>query len=221
MATARINLKNIDYFKFKKLVIDANRDDYNACAKEVKYLCDDVQTLKFRDEEFDDESDRGRFAQICTYYKQILSSKRIDPTDVRIKSGWWGDHKNAYSAGKLKPGVLKDILVGKAKDWSVRHGEPKSTVDKIPSAIEGPGHYVFKHKDHQCFQFVGKADKIFSRCGEKLKTAYEGSSQDPLAALLIISTVTDWEFYIIPVNPDGKCIVGLMNRLEVLRTKLL
>ena len=43
MCAARINIKNIDYFKFKKLVIDANRDDYNSSSREVKTLCDSVQ----------------------------------------------------------------------------------------------------------------------------------------------------------------------------------
>ena len=36
MSVARINIKNIDYFKYKKLVIDANRDDYLSCSKEVR-----------------------------------------------------------------------------------------------------------------------------------------------------------------------------------------
>lgn len=70
MATAsKINIKNIDYFKFKKLVVDGNRDDYAGCSREVKSLCDSVQTLSFRDEEFDDASDRARFDDIITYYK--------------------------------------------------------------------------------------------------------------------------------------------------------
>ena len=43
MSGARINIKNIDYFKYKKLVVDANRDDYNACSKDVQNLCDSVQ----------------------------------------------------------------------------------------------------------------------------------------------------------------------------------
>ena len=134
MAAARINLKNIDYFKYKKLVVDGNRDDYNTCNKEVQALCDCVQTLKFRDEEFDDESDRMRFAEICVYYKQILNSKRIDSLDMRIKSGWWGDHKNAYSAGKIKPIVLKELLVSKAKTWAGRNG---SSAKQVPRYLVG------------------------------------------------------------------------------------
>ena len=67
------------------------------------------QLLNFRDEEFDDETDRGRFAEIINLYRQILASKRIDALDMRIKSGWWGDHKNAYSAGKIKPQVIEDL----------------------------------------------------------------------------------------------------------------
>ena len=204
MAGARINLKNIDYFKFKKLVIDGNRDNYNACAPEVRAFCDDVQTLRFRDEEFDDETDRSRFAQISTYYKQILHSKRINPADVRIKSGWWGDHKDAYSAGKLKPAILRDVLLGKAKDWARRSGAPAKKIDSIDKDIDGPGLYVFKHKDNQCFQYVGRAERIMARCAELLKQAYEGAIQEPLGALMIISVVSDWDFYIIPVSADGR-----------------
>ena len=63
----RINLKTIDYYRFRKMVIDGNRDDYAACSKEVKALCDCVQTISFRDEEFDDVSDRIRFDEICGY----------------------------------------------------------------------------------------------------------------------------------------------------------
>lgn len=202
MAVARINLKNIDYFKFKKLVIDGNRDDYGSCSKEVQALCDCVQTLKFRDEEFDDESDRMRFAEICIYYKQILNSKRIESLDMRIKSGWWGDHKNAYSAGKIKPAALKELLISKAQAWTSRHPPSQLTIATIPEKIDGPGLYVFKHKEHQCFQFVGRADRIFSRVGEKLKASFEGGLTEPLAALLVISMATDWDFYFMPVSRD-------------------
>lgn len=102
MSTAKINIKNIDYFKYRKLVIDGNRDDYALCSREVKCLCDAVQTLTFRDDEFDDASDRATFHDVSTYYRQILASKRIDPLDMRLKSGWWGEAGragSAYSAG--------------------------------------------------------------------------------------------------------------------------
>src|SRR6218665_990208 len=204
MATAKINIKNIDYFKFKKIVIDGNRDDYANCSKEVKAMCDSVQTLTFRDEEFDVQSDRSRFEEVCTYYHQILQSKRIDPVDMRIKSGWWGDHKTGYSAGKIKPAVLLEVLVAKTKDWAARHGGIQtSMLEKVEEKIEGPGLYVFKHKEHQCFQYIGRAKNIFAKCGETLKAAFEGSITDPLAALLVISMSTDWDFYFIPVSASG------------------
>jgi len=69
--SAKINIKNMDYFKFKKLVIDGCRDDYGSCGREVKALCDSVQTLSFRDDEFDDASDRRRFEEIRVYYKYV------------------------------------------------------------------------------------------------------------------------------------------------------
>ena len=45
---AKINVKNMDYFKFKKIVVDGNRDDYSSCSREIRTLCDAVQTLAFR-----------------------------------------------------------------------------------------------------------------------------------------------------------------------------
>jgi len=104
MSTAKINIKNIDYFKYRRLVIDANRDDYASCSRDVRSLCDAVQTLAFRDEQFDDLTDRARFHDVCTCYRQILASKRVDPLDVRLKSGWWGEPGRAgsgYSAGTI------------------------------------------------------------------------------------------------------------------------
>jgi len=91
MSTAKINIKNIDYFKYRRLVIDGNRDDYAACSRDVKALCDAVQTLSFRDDEFDDSSDRARFDDVSAAYRQIVASKRVDPLDMRLQSGWWGE----------------------------------------------------------------------------------------------------------------------------------
>ena len=45
---AKVNVKNMDYFKFKKIVIDGSRDDYESCSREIRSLCDAVQTLSFR-----------------------------------------------------------------------------------------------------------------------------------------------------------------------------
>lgn len=45
---AKINMKNMDYFKFKKIVIDGSRDDYESCSRDIRSLCDAVQTLSFR-----------------------------------------------------------------------------------------------------------------------------------------------------------------------------
>eukprot|EP00914_Ancora_sagittata_P021277 GHVO01041895.1.p1 GENE.GHVO01041895.1~~GHVO01041895.1.p1 ORF type:complete len:531 (+),score=62.96 GHVO01041895.1:121-1713(+) len=218
MSTARINLKSIDYFKFKKIVIDGNRDDYAQCSKEVKLLCDFVQTLNFRDEEFDDVGDRSRFEEICALYKQILTSKRIDSIDMRIKSGWWGDHKNAYSAGKIKPAALKELLVQKAQSWVSRHGEGLLKEKDVADKIDGPGLYVFKHREHQCFQFVGMAQKIIQVCAEKLRTAFDGSSHEPLAALLLISMASDWDFYFLPVAPsDSEKVLRVLENDLILK----
>jgi hypothetical protein len=50
---AKINPKNMDYFKFKKIVVDGNRDDYESCSREIRALCDSVQTLALRCVVFD------------------------------------------------------------------------------------------------------------------------------------------------------------------------
>ena len=209
---ARINLKTIDFYRFKKLIIDGNRDDYNSCSKEVKALCDHVQTFNFRDEQFDEATDRSRFDEISCFYRQILASKRINPIDMRIKSGWWADSKGStYSVGKIKPGVLKELLVTKAKDYAKRQGHPEKQIATLGKKIDGPGIFVFKHKDRHCFQYVGRADKVFARCSELLKHSFEAISHQPLAALLIISLASDWEFYFTPVLENGNYILSIIQ----------
>jgi len=99
---AKINIRNMDYFKYRRLVVDGNRDDYVSCSRDVRSLCDAVQTLSFRDDMFDAASDRARCDHVCTAYRQMLASKRIDPLDVRLNSGWWGEPgraRSGYSAG--------------------------------------------------------------------------------------------------------------------------
>lgn len=221
MATSsKINIKNIDYFKFKKLVVDGNRDDYVGCSREVRALCDSVQTLSFRDEEFDDASDRARFDDIITYYKQILSSKRIDPTDIRVKNGWWLDTNsfNVCSAGKFKRAALKETLIVKTREWLSRHGTTDLNPENVPDMLDGPGLYIFKHKERQCFQYVGKADKIFNSCAEKLKSAFDGTLNEPLGALIITSMAADWDFYFIPVQQgDGRDILRILENDVILK----
>ena len=60
--------------------------------------------------------------------------------------------QNAYSAGKLKPMVLKEVLIAKTQEWEWRHGTAQEEINKLVEKIDGPGIYVFKHKEHQCFQ---------------------------------------------------------------------
>ncbi len=93
--------------------------------------------------------------------------------------------------------------MSKAKEWGHRHNESPEHIKATAKKIDGPGLFVFKHKDHQCFQYIGRANKIFSKCGEMLKSAFEGSLAEPLAALLIISMCTDWDFYFLPVGAEG------------------
>jgi len=70
----------------------------------------------FRDEQFADDvdddvsgsssgggSDRRRLDEILSGYRLILTGKRVDPVDIRVKTGWWADTAAApsSSAGKV------------------------------------------------------------------------------------------------------------------------
>jgi len=59
--------------------------------RHAERACDAVQTLSFRDDEFDYSSDRARFDDVSAAYRQIVASKRVDPLDMRLQSGWWGE----------------------------------------------------------------------------------------------------------------------------------
>jgi len=79
----------------------------------------------FRDEQFADDvdespssgrggggvgssSDRRHFDEILTGYRLILTGKRVDPVDIRVKTGWWADStgtagtSSCGSAGKVR-----------------------------------------------------------------------------------------------------------------------
>jgi hypothetical protein len=50
-------------------------------------------------------SDQRYFDEILTGYRQILAGKRIDPVDIRVKTGWWADSASSTgtcaTAGKV------------------------------------------------------------------------------------------------------------------------
>ena len=156
---AKVSFKSMDYFKFRKYIID--KDDPSSCSKDVTSLCTCVHTLNMRDDKFDEGAEENaRLEEIFNSYKQILSFKRVEAVDVRLKSGWWGDQKSGLSVGKVKPTMLKEMLVNKCKDWNERHGDSTD----VARAIEGAGVYVFKHKEKSCFQQVFTcSDNIFAR----------------------------------------------------------
>lgn len=199
---AKISLRTIDYFKFKNLVIDRQTDDADRCSREVQALCDGVARINGRSDSFDPVTDRQRLDEVCGYYKLILEQRRIIPLDVRLKSGWWGGDRNAYSAGKLKASALRATLLQKARDWATNSGlpPPESETEK---RIDGPGVFVFRHRENRCFQLVGRSDRIFATCSENLKASFEGTIAEPLAALLVTSLAQHWNFYFIPVGVDG------------------
>lgn len=162
---AKVSFKSMDYFKYRKYIID--KDDPSSCSKEVTSLCACVQTLNMRDDKFDEGDDEwGRLEEVFGSYKQILGFKRVETVDVRLKSGWWGDQKSGLSVGKVRPPMLKEVLVAKCKDWNERHGvdEDGGGGGGLERGIEGSGVFVFKHKEKGCFQEVFScSDNIFTR----------------------------------------------------------
>lgn len=52
------------------------------------------------------------------------------------------------------------------------------------------------------FHRIGR--RLIFRCAEKLKSAFDGTLNEPLGALMITSMAADWDFYFIPVQQGGK-----------------
>jgi len=97
-------------------------------------------------------------------------------------------------------------------------------VNGVDEGLEGRGLYVFKHRERQCFQLVGRADNVFTCCSELLKAAFDGTASDPLSALLVISLASDWDFYFIPVESNGQSrshLILLLNSYTVHYTVVL
>ena len=217
MATSRISLKTIDYFKYRNLIIDragatTSTEDFDRCGRDVQVLCDAVRRLHLRDDTFDEAAaDRDRLDEICGCYKLILEGRRVLPVDVRLKSGWWGADRNAYSAGKLRSAAIREVLVEKTRDWMARRGAPtvgstgcRDGTQELEEQIEGPGVYVFRHRMRRCFQYVGRTDRVFASVSENLKASFEGAIPEPLSALFVTSLANAWDFYFLPVANRGK-----------------
>lgn len=80
-----------------------------------------MQTLKSREEQFEDVTDLEKLAAIFKFYQRLVHSHQIDPIDVKARSGWWGDEDTAYRANKVKAdSLLKANLVEMSAQWSVR-----------------------------------------------------------------------------------------------------
>jgi hypothetical protein len=126
-------------------------------------------------------------------------------------------HINQFSAStvcvaQFKSSALRDTLLSKSNDWRSRHHRTSSPlVHQVAEDLDRPGLFVFKHRERQCFQFVGRAtvaDKsVFNVCSDLLKASFDGTRQaepqEGLAALMIVSMAADWDFYFISVKPDG------------------
>ena len=121
-----------------------------------------------------------------------------------------------------------EVLASKTRDWIARHNTASgqedhsqlhANLEPVEEKLEGPGLYVLKHRERQCFQMVGLApDNVFTRVAERLKAAFDGSpssSSDPLSSLLVISLASDWDFYFLPVATTGKSLFSIILMIVV------
>ena len=130
--------------------------------------------------------------------------------DVSLKGK--NDDKNvsAAAAGRLRSSNLRQTLVDKTVDWLRVHGpgcwrDLPATETDVSRRLDGPGVFVFAHRDRRCFQLVARSANVFSWCSDVLRDAFEGSNPDPLSALLVTSVSQDWDFYFVPVLSTGNC----------------
>ena len=111
---------------------------------------------------------------------------------------------------QFKMAALRDTLLSKSNDWRSRHSVT-SVSPQVLDELDLPGIFVFKHRERQCFQFVGRAmateKSVFAVCNDLLKASFEGvcltESLNALAALLVVSMAADWDFYFISVSLNG------------------
>ena len=203
MATARnITFKNLDYFKFRKIIVDLNSDDYDACSKDIKQLYDSASSFSSRNVTFNENRGFENCQTIIRLYKEVLAAGRIDGATMRVKSGWWGEQKNAYQAGKVKTAILKEVLCSKSKEWYLKTGGAEEFCDNYISKIDGPGVCVLKHKVRECFQCVFPGEKCLLKMREVLGSTFDAQNEDPIAALLIVTLSDAWDFYFVPAPED-------------------
>jgi len=106
---------------------------------------------------------------------------------------------------QFKSSALRETLLKKTADWRSRHGTAGvSDGDQL----DRPGVFVLKHRERQCFQYVGRTcgqrGGVFAACTDLLKSTFDGTLAEPIAALLVVSMVADWDFYYLPLDEHGR-----------------
>ena len=76
-------------------------------------------------------SDRRHLDEILAGYRLILTGKRVDPVDIRVKTGWWADStgtaaSSCGSAGKVAPNILS-FVGGQSSSFPSTHFPFSST----------------------------------------------------------------------------------------------
>ena len=106
---------------------------------------------------------------------------------------------------QFKSSALRETLLRKSADWWSRHGGSEVSAG---DQLDRPGVFVFKHRERQCFQYVGRTvgqrGGVFAACADLLKCTFDGTLAEPIAALLVVSMVADWDFYYLPLAEHGK-----------------
>lgn len=96
-------------------------------------------------------------------------------------------------------------MLRKNADWWSRQSGSAASADG--DELDRPGVFVFKHRERQCFQSVGRTcgqrGGVFAACADLLKSTFDGTLTEPVAALLVVSMVADWDFYYLPLAEHG------------------
>jgi len=148
----------------------------------------------YRDEQFADDvddysdsassrsgnggSDRRHFDEILAGYRLILTGKRVDPVDIRVKTGWWAESTGAAtsscgSAGKVGPSVSfwtgqsSPVLLHNSRLPSIHIPIPFHYCPDNPPFSSTPFPHLFPILAPPLFLSNNPTREIEMRCGER------------------------------------------------------
>ena len=100
----------------------------------------------------------------------------------------------------------QETLVKKHQEWT--SNLPTNHSSLLDQTLTHPGIFVLMYKNTQACKWVGIAkNSVYEALLAIVKGVYEGVVSGSLAAWIIISHASEWDFYFI----TGGCSVGCIN----------